>query len=67
MTLEEIAWQLERWYDVEIGFQDVNLKADRFTGVMKRYNQLGQLIELIEETTNVKFQVDGRRLKVFRP
>ena len=67
MTLEEIARQLERWYDVKIDFQDVNLKADRFTGVMKRYNQLEQLVELIEETTNVKFQVNGRKLMVYRP
>lgn len=66
MQMEEIARQLERWYDVKIDFQDVMVKYYRFTGVMKRYNQLSQLIELIEETTDVKFQVNGREIRIFR-
>lgn len=66
MTMENIARQLERWYDVEIGFPDVMVRYYRFTGVMKRYNQLSQLIEMIEETTDVKFQVNGREVKICR-
>lgn len=61
-----IARQLERWYDVEIGFPDVMVRYYRFTGVMKRYNRLSQLIEMIEETTDVKFQVNGRDVKIYR-
>ena len=66
MTMENIARQLERWYDVEIGFPDVMVRYYRFTGVMKRYNRLSQLIEMIEETTDVKFQVNGRDVKIYR-
>lgn len=66
MTMENIARQLERWYDVEINFSDVVVRYYRFTGVMKRYNQLSQLIEMIEETTDVKFQVNGRKVKICR-
>lgn len=66
MTMENIARQLERWYDVEIDFSDVVVRYYRFTGVMKRYNQLSQLIEMIEETTDVKFQVNGRKVKICR-
>lgn len=66
MTMENIARQLERWYDVEIGFPDVVVRYYRFTGVMKRYHQLSQLIEMIEETTDVKFQVNGREVKICR-
>lgn len=66
MTLGEIGRQLERWYDVEINFQDAQVCAYRFTGVMKRYNSLSQLIGLIEETTNVKFQVTGRNIRICR-
>ena len=40
MPLETIANQLERWYDVEIRFDDTVAKYYRFTGVMKRYNEL---------------------------
>lgn len=66
MTLEEIARQLERWYDVQINFQDAAVRAYRFTGVMKRYNRLAQLVELIEETTDVRFRIDGREVKIYR-
>lgn len=66
MTMENISRQLERWYDVEIGFPDVMVRYYRFTGVMKRYNRLSQLIEMIEETTDVKFQVNGRDVKIYR-
>ena len=66
MPLEIIANQLERWYDVEIRFDDTVAKYYRFTGVMKRYNELEQVLGLIEETTNVRFKVEGRQVKVFR-
>lgn len=66
MTLEEIGYQLERWYDVEIGFQEPLLRNYRFTGIMKRYNKLSQLTELIEETTDVKFRKDGRNIYICR-
>lgn len=66
MTLEEISGQLERWYDVQINFQDVQVRKYRFTGVMKRYNRFSQLIELIEETANVRFMVDGKNVLICR-
>ena len=66
MPLETIANQLERWYDVEIRFDDTVAKYYRFTGVMKRYNELEQVLGLIEETTNVRFKVEGRQVRVFR-
>lgn len=66
MTLEDISGQLERWYDVQINFQDVQVRKYRFTGVMKRYNRFSQLIELIEETANVRFMVDGKNVLICR-
>ena len=66
MPLETIVRQLERWYDVEIRFNDTVAKYYRFTGVMKRYNQLEQILGLIEETTNVRFKVTDRQVEVFR-
>jgi len=66
MSMQDIACQLERWYDVKIDFEDVMVRYYRFTGVMKRYNQLNQLIEMIEETTDVKFKVYGREVKICR-
>lgn len=66
MTLEEISGQLERWYDVQINFQDMQVRKYRFTGVMKRYNRFTQLIELIEETANVRFMVDGKNVLICR-
>lgn len=66
MTLEDISGQLERWYDVQINFQDMQVRKYRFTGVMKRYNRFSQLTELIEETANVRFLVDGKNVLICR-
>ncbi len=62
MTLAEIACQLERWYDVHISFSDPLLRDYPFTGVIKRYNKLQDILALIEETTKVNFQVSGYKI-----
>lgn len=67
MTLEEIATQLVRWYDIRVVFQDNRLRDYRFTGVMKRYRELDNILEFISETTDVKFQVSGGEVLVWQP
>lgn len=47
MSLEAIAHQLERWYDVEICFDDGGEILSLYR-VMKRYNELEQVLGLIE-------------------
>ena len=64
MTLENIKSQLQRWYDIEVFFVDEELKSYPFTGVIRRDFTAGQIFEIIEKTTRVKFNVRGKCVTV---
>lgn len=64
MPLEQIARQMERWFNVQISFQDNELRSLLFTGGMKRYYTLKSFCSLIEETADVRFDIDGRQVTV---
>lgn len=64
MTLENIMSQLQRWYNIEVFFVDEELKSYPFTGVIRRDFTAGQIFEIIEKTTRVKFNVRGKCVTV---
>ena len=64
MTLENIMSQLQRWYDIEVFFVDEELKSYPFTGVIRRDFTAGQIFEIIEKTTRLKFNVRGKCVTV---
>ena len=64
MTLENIMSQLQRWYDIEVFFVDEELKSYPFTGVIRRDFTAGQIFDIIEKTTRVKFNVRGKCVTV---
>ena len=64
MTLENIMSQLQRWYDIEVFFVDEEMKSYPFTGVIRRDFTAGQIFEIIEKTTRVKFNVRGKCVTV---
>ena len=65
-TLEKIAGQLERWYDVEFVFTDEELEGSLFTGMFKREYSIEQAISIIAKTTRVKFEKNGDTITVSR-
>lgn len=64
MSLENIAKQLERWFDIEFIFLDDTLRKHEFTGIVKRYDRVEDICALIEETTYVKFEIHGNKVMV---
>ena len=65
-TLEEIAAQLERWYDVDFFFASEDVKHLVFAGVIKKEYSANEIFEIIEKTTRVTFAVNGRTVVVSR-
>ncbi len=63
-SLEEIAAQLERWYDVQFFFTRDTLKQEKFTGVVLRDYTVEEILAIIEKTTNVRFVVNGSTITV---
>ncbi len=64
-SLEEIAAQLERWYDIHFFFSRESLKQEEFTGVIRRDYTADRILEIIAKTTNVEFDIQGRTVTVY--
>jgi transmembrane sensor len=62
--LESISRKLSRWYNVDIVFNDNTLKNIRFTGRLRRYDDMTVLLNMISSTSRVIFTRDGLRLIV---
>ena len=58
--LEEIAAQMERWYDVSFFFMREDLKQEEFTGVILRDYTLEEMLGVIAKTTDMEFTVNGK-------
>ena len=57
--------QLARWYDLEIVYDDLPENL-RLGGYLPRSTNLSVVLNAIEQTGEIKFRLDGRRLHVYR-
>lgn len=64
ITLEILMRQLQRWYDFEIFYRKQKLKNYKFRGRLDRDMGIQEVLNIIEETTDVKFQINGRTIVV---
>lgn len=64
MKLEEIMRQLRRWYDFDLFYQNPEVKSYEFRGSIDRYMKIERVLKMIEETTRVQFNTEGRLITV---
>ena len=62
--LETIFTSLSRWYNVEIIYQNENVKDIRFTGKLKRYDRIEQILEILEATKKIEIIANNNSLTV---
>ena len=55
MPLEELMQIFTRWYNLNIEFADPKIKEIKFSGRLKRYEDLRPLFEMLEYTRDVNF------------
>lgn len=61
--IEELISQIQEWYDVKY----VNMQArsdDRFSGTYKRTNRLDELLQYLEQVSNLKFEIKAGGINV---
>lgn len=63
-NLEEISEILSRWYDVNFFFVNEKVKENHFTGRMKKYENLQDILELLEQLSDVEFEVKNKAVVV---
>jgi len=54
-TFENIAYKLERWYDVKIHVRNKELKKYRYTGKFVHKETLNQVLEILNLTTPINY------------
>ncbi len=62
--LADILTTLSRWYDVTVYYENNARRTLRYPGEIKRYEEFREILRLIEKTQTVKFEIDGRKVKV---
>lgn len=64
-SIDEVMESISRWYDVEIVFKE-NLSDKVFSGMISRFENINKLLNTIELTGSVKFEIIGRRIIVMK-
>ena len=62
--LGEIMRTLERWYDIHVVFADSVAEKLRFSGRVKRYEDIDNLLTMIKLTNDVDFEIEERAIIV---
>ena len=57
INLEELSVLLSRWYDVSFFFTNESVKQNTFTGKMRKYDNLQDIFDLLEQLSDVEFQI----------
>ena len=60
--LSEILKTLARWYDVDVFYQNQSVKQIRFSGEMKRFDNLDTILKLMEIGSDVAFEINERTI-----
>ncbi|SDL16511.1 FecR family protein [Pedobacter sp. ok626] len=64
--LGSIMRKIARWYDVDIIYTDKQIVNRTFSGFVSKYKKASQVLCLLEQTGDVKFKIEGRRITVMR-
>lgn len=64
MTLGELMQIFVRWYDVDVRFANPLLENLRFSGRLRRYEDVSELFEQLEYTGDVAFDVKGKNIVI---
>lgn len=62
--LESIMKKISRWYDIQVVYENEELKKEPFAGVTTRFANVSELLRMLELTGEVKFKINGRQIRV---
>ena len=61
--IKEVMNKIARWYDVEVIYQGP-VTETRFWGTVSRFSQVSDVLNMLEATGRVHFNIEGRRIYV---
>lgn len=63
-SLEDIMRTVARWYDVRVEFANESVREVTFTGNIRRYDDFGKIIRMLEAVKVARFEISGNRIYV---
>ncbi len=64
-SLVNIMKNLERWYDINVVYDNEQIGESKFSGKLPRFENCNVLLKMIEKTTNIKFEInENKNIKV---
>jgi ferric-dicitrate binding protein FerR (iron transport regulator) len=63
--LSEIMLQTSRWYNVEVVYDNENLKNKTFGVIGNRFDNVSQLLKTLELPGDIKFKIEGQKITVY--
>ena len=65
LDIEDIMDALSKWYDIDVDFvEKEKLSGDLFSAIVNRDNDIHDILTMLETTEKVRFEINGRRVKV---
>lgn len=64
--LEDIMKKMERWYNVDISYQNEEIKQRHFTGSLGRYDDIDEILNIMSMTTQIEFKTEKNKIYVSR-
>ncbi|MFA4870071.1 MAG: FecR domain-containing protein [Pedobacter sp.] len=65
-SLDYIMKKIARWYDVDIHFENEELKQKIYSGSFSRFTNVSQVLQKIELTHTARFNVKGRKITLYK-
>jgi ferric-dicitrate binding protein FerR (iron transport regulator) len=62
--LIEVFKVVERWYDVEISYNEESFRGMHFSGVIKRNKDTRHFLDLLNLTVPVSYEINGDKIKI---
>lgn len=62
--IKKLMRQLSRWYDVEVLFKGETVEPVTFIGDISRSVNLSNVLKMLEQTGEVKFEIEGKKIIV---
>ena len=66
LSIVEVMKQVSRWYDVDIEYQDENVKNNEFGGAISRYKSITELLDNMQLTRSIHYKIEGRRVIIMK-
>lgn len=63
-TIAEVARKLSRWYSVDIVVEDEKIKTRQIYGVIKKYEDISQVINMLKNIDSIDFKFKGDKLLI---